>query len=141
MKYKIQRSLSPSSEDINFLTEKINQESKEFKGAFPFGFFVYDEDSNIIAGANGSVIYGKIYTDQLWVDPVFRKKGIAKGIMKEVHKFGLDQGCSMSTVATMDFQDAVKFYETLGYEVEFESKGYAKNSSCFFMHKKLKLNS
>ena len=37
-----------------------------------------DDDSKIIAGANGFVIYGAIYTDQLWVDKDYRGQGFAK---------------------------------------------------------------
>ncbi len=58
---------APASEDIDFLTHKINEETPEFGEAHPFAFFIRDEKNQIIAGCNGSVIFGSIYTDQLWV--------------------------------------------------------------------------
>jgi GNAT superfamily N-acetyltransferase len=129
---------SPSLTDVDFLTQKINQETPEFGAAYPFAFFLRDEKSQIIiAGCNGSVIFGSIYTDQLWVHPAHRKNGLGHQLMKAVHDYGCRSGCSMATVATMSFQGAKAFYEKLGYVSDFERPGYTQNSSCHFMRKDL----
>lgn len=62
----IEYTSTPASEDVDLLTKKINQETPEFGEANPFAFFIRDEANQIIAGCNGSVIFGSIYTDQLW---------------------------------------------------------------------------
>jgi GNAT superfamily N-acetyltransferase len=80
----------------------------------PFAFFIRDEKNQIIAGCNGSVIFGSIYTDQLWVHPDHRKNGLGHQLMEAVHDYGRRSGCSMATVATMSFQGAKSFYEKLG---------------------------
>lgn len=125
------------SSDIDFLTQKINDETPEFGTAYPFAFFIRDEDNQIIAGCNGSVIFGAIYTDQLWVDPKHRKRGLGYKLMDQVHHYGSENGCSMATVATMSFQEAKGFYEKLGYAVDFERPGYVKNTRCIFLKKSL----
>ena len=125
------------SSDINFLTQKINEEKSEFGEAHPFAFFVRDEHNQIIAGCNGSFIFGSIYTDQLWVHPVHRKNGFGKKLMEEVHDYGCKLECSMATIATISFQGAKTFYEKLGYISDFERRGYTKNSTCLFMRKEL----
>jgi ribosomal protein S18 acetylase RimI-like enzyme len=43
----------------------------------------------------------------------------------------------MATVSTMSFQGARDFYEKLGYQIDFERKGYIQESRCFFMKKVL----
>jgi GNAT superfamily N-acetyltransferase len=134
---EIQFSKSPKENDINYLTEKINTETVEFGYAYPFGFFIKDDKNNIMAGANGFVIYGKIYTDQLWVDPKHRKKGLATRLMNQVHEFGVKESCFIATISTMSFQKSEGFYKKLGYEVEFKRQGHTNNSSCLFMKKKL----
>lgn len=134
---KIEFTKSPASIDIDFLTQKINQETPEFGEAYPFAFFVRDENSQIIAGCNGSVIFGSIYTDQLWVHPNHRLSGLGHKLMDEVHDYGRENGCSIATVATMSFQDAKAFYEKLGYAVDFERVGYTQNSSCIFLKRSL----
>lgn len=133
----IQYTSTPASADIDFLTQKINQETPEFGEAHPFGFFIRDEKNQIIAGCNGSVIFGSIYTDQLWVHPDHRSMGLGHQLMEAVHKYGLKSGCSMATVTTMSFQGAQAFYEKLGYVVDFERPGYTHSSSCIFLKRSL----
>jgi GNAT superfamily N-acetyltransferase len=128
---------TPASEDIDFLTQKINQETPEFGAFHPFAFFIRDEKSQIIAGCNGIVVFGSIYTDQLWVHPDYRKNGLGRQLMEAVHDYGRKVGCLIVTVATMSFQGAKTFYEKLGYGLDFERQGYTHSSSCHFMRKEL----
>ncbi|KJV56979.1 GNAT family N-acetyltransferase [Orientia tsutsugamushi] len=133
----LEHTSTPASADIDFLTQKINQETPEFGEAHPFAFFIRDDKSQIIAGCNGSVIFGSIYTDQLWVHPEHRKNGFVHQLMEALHDFGRRSGCSMATVATMNFQGAKTFYEKLGYVSDFERQGYTQNSSCIFLKRSL----
>ena len=134
---KIDFSLSPNPIDVEFLTQKINAETPEYGEAYPFSFFTRDDDNHIIAGANGYVIYGGIYTDQLWVDRAYRNQGLARVLMEKVHQFGLTEGCRKASVSTMSFQKARDFYEKLGYQVNFERTGHVNESSCYFMSKNI----
>ena len=127
---------NPSSNDLDFLTHKINIEAADQGTAYPFAILVRNKESEVIAGCNGSIIFGSIYTDQLWVDPNLRKQGLGKKLMEAVHEYGKKQGCAISTVTTMSFQ-APDFYKKLGYKVDFSRKGYSKGASCIFMSKKL----
>lgn len=133
----IEFSKLPAIADIDFLTQKINQEILEYGTAHPFAFFIRGEQNQIIAGCNGSVVFGSIYTDQLWVHPSHRNKGLGHKLMEAVHEYGRKSGCRIATVATMSFQGAITFYEKLGYLTDFERPEYAKNSRCLFMRKDL----
>lgn len=133
----LEHTSTPASADIDFLTQKINQETPEFGEAHPFAFFIRDKRNQIIAGCNGSVIFGSIYTDQLWVHPSYRKNGLGHKLMEAVHDYGRRSGCSMATVATMSFQGAKTFYEKLGYVSDFDRPGYTQNSSCIFLKRSL----
>lgn len=84
-----------------------------------------------------SMIFGSIYTDQLWVHPDYRKSGLGCKLMEAVHDYGHKCGCTMATVATMSFQGAKAFYEKLGYISDFVRYGYIYSSSCNFMKKEL----
>ena len=81
--------------------------------------------------------FGSMYTDQLWVHPDHRKKGLGHKLMEAVHDYGRKSECSMATVATMSFQGAKIFYEKLGYVMDFERAGYTQNSSCIFLKRSL----
>ena len=137
MKNKIEYISHPSPADIDRLTQKINQETAEFGEARPFAFFIRDNEENIIAGANGFLIYGTVYTDQLWVDPNYRNQGLARKIMDKVHELGKLEGCKVATIQTMSFQKAATFYKNLGYVQDFKRYGYVDNSYCIFMRKEL----
>ena len=128
---------NPNHSDVDFLTNKINDETIEYGQASPFGFFIKDVSQNIIAGANGFIIYGSVYTDQLWVSKKCRKQGIARKIMENVHDYGRNQKCSIATIQTMEFQGAVEFYKKLGYIQDFKRSGYINNCHCIFMKKEL----
>lgn len=134
----IQYTNSPSTDEIEFLTKQINESVREGFGSIePFGFFIRDDNNKIIAGCNGSKVFGVMYTDQLWVHPDYRKQGLGAKLMKQMHKYGKVSGCSMATVATMSFQGAVAFYEKLGYVIDFERKGYINGSSVVYLKKDL----
>ena len=133
----IQYTSTPTSADIDFLTQKINKETPEFGEAHPFAFFIRDDKNQIIAGCNGSVIFGSIYTDQLWVHLAHRNNGLGHQLMEAVHDYGRKSGCLIATVATMSFQGAKTFYEKLGYVSDFERHGYTQNSSCIFLKRSL----
>lgn len=125
--------VTPSEDEINFLTHQINQETPEYGAARPFGFFKKNESGIILAGCNGFIMFGSIYTDQLWVDSNHRDKGLGKQLMTHVHNLGLESGCTLATVQTMDFQNALPFYIKLGYQIDYERKGYIKNASCYYL--------
>ena len=128
---------NPDSTVINFITQQMNEEVVEFGAAYPFAFFMRNESGNIIAGCNGSVVFGCIYTDQLWVHKEYRKRGLGKQLLQAVHEYGRKVGCRIATLNTMSFQKARSFYEKLGYSIDCERPGYAQNSSCLFMKKEL----
>lgn len=83
------------------------------------------------------MVYGAIYTDQLWVDKNHRYQGVGRCLMDAVHAFGIEASCSMATVNTMSFQDALPFYQKLGYRIEFERQGYLHNTRLLFLIKSL----
>ncbi|TDG95595.1 GNAT family N-acetyltransferase [Cardinium endosymbiont of Culicoides punctatus] len=126
---------NPSTEDVNFLNDQLNKEATGFKYVAPFGFFLRDKNNKIRAGLDGFFMYGAIYTDQLWVAPDCRKLGLGRQLMERVHQLGRENKCKIATVSTMTFLGAQKFYEKLGYIIDFIRPGYANGSSCIFLSK------
>lgn len=140
MSFNIEITLTPSNDDVNFLTQKINEESLMLgiqDIAYPFSIFLRNHSNEIIGGCNGSIFYGAIYTDQLWVHENFRRQGLGRLLMENVHKLGLSKDCSMAVLCTMSFQGAQEFYSRLGYVQDFERPGYSNGGSCLFLRKML----
>lgn len=134
---QVEFTLNPPSGLVDYLCQAINADAGTIHKAYTFGFFMRDDAPVLIAGCNGSVIFGSIYIDQLWVEKKYRGQGLGKQLMEAVHDYGRTCGCSMATVATMSFQGARTFYEKLGYVMDFERTGYAQNSSCIFLKRSL----
>jgi GNAT superfamily N-acetyltransferase len=134
---KIEYARDPGNPDLKFLTDKINAETPEYDEAYSFAFFIRDQNQQIIAGCNGSVVFGAIDTDQLWVNPGYRKQGLGKQLMQAVHAQGIAVGCKIATVATMRFQGAIEFYEKLGYCCDFVQDGYVNGKQCVLLRMEL----
>ena len=134
---KIERILNPDQKDTDFLREMIDAENTDKDDIYSIGFFIRNDDGAIIAGCNCFVLFGSIYTDQIWVHRHHRRQGLGSNLLDEVHTHGRSAGCSMATVATMSFQRALGFYEGLGYVVDLTREGYVHGSSAIFLKKML----
>lgn len=134
---KIEFTSNPNSADINFLTKMIDNETPNLPKVSSLAFFIRDDSNNIIAGCNCFMIYGSIYTDQLWVHPEHRKLGLGKKLIESVHDYGKSNGCTTASLTTMSFQNAISFYQKLGYNIDFEMPGYADGALRLFLSKKL----
>lgn len=128
----------PKREDTDFLCNKIYSGTEKLGDFTPFGFFIKDDNGNILAGCNGCLFFGSVFTDQIWVDPQYRSQGLALKLMDKVHEYGIQNNCSIAAVHSMTFQHVEKFFEKLGYIIDFERKGYSSDSSVFFLVKQLR---
>lgn len=130
---------NPDNRDIQILTHGIIEYAKKqrnHKPMEPFAFFIRDENNHILAGCNGNIGYDWVYVDQLWVDETSRGKGYGTALMRSAEELGKQKGCVSAAVNTMDWE-APEFYKKLGYRVEFERHGLAKNSVFYYLRKEL----
>lgn len=136
---KISYEKNPDPKDINFLTQGIidyAKVKKDHKPMEPFAFFIRDENGNVIAGCNGNIGYDWVYVDQLWVSESHRGQGYGSALMKSAEELGKQKNCVFAAVNTMDWE-APEFYQKLGYQIEFERHGLAKNSVFYYLRKTL----
>lgn len=137
MFYKIQFSEHPEQHDIQALSDGIVLYAKQQRGhkpIAPFGFFIRNEDNKVIGGCNGNIGYGWVYVDQLWVHESLRGQGYGTQLMQAAENLAKEKGCISAAVNTMDWE-ALDFYKKLGFRVEFERHGLAKNSIYYFLRK------
>lgn len=139
MPYSIQLELNPKPEDIQILGNGIMQFAKQRTKHKPiefFAIFIRDSNQTILGGCNGSTLYGCLYIDQLWVDESLRNQGYGSQLIKKALAFGIDKKCSFATVNTMDWE-ALKFYQKLGFVIEFQRTGFDHHSIFYFLRKPL----
>jgi ribosomal protein S18 acetylase RimI-like enzyme len=137
MSLRIQTSLEPSAQDIDFLYQGIYEEALRKKGMRPnqpFGFFLKDDNGQTVGGLNGFCYYGCLYMDQLYIAEPYRGQGWGTKLVKMAESFGAEQKCTIFTVTTMDWE-ARSFYEKLGYVVIFTMTGYENDSKMYVLRK------
>ncbi len=139
MEYTIIFDADPSHADIMTIWRGICEHAKAVRGhgpGRPFAFFIKDEMGGIKGGCSGYLFHGCAYTDFLWVDNSLRGQGYGVELMERVEKLAIESGCRFMAVHTMDFE-APEFYKKLGYFVEFERRGFEKDSIMHFLRKNL----
>lgn len=137
MNLTIEFTSNPSAEDIQILGEGLQRNALQQRGHEAidfFAFFLRDEQENILGGCSGCNLYGCLYIDYLWVHESCRNQGYGNTLVMSAEKYGLKAGCLFGAVNTMDWE-ALEFYKKLGYFVEFERKGFLKDSVFYFLRK------
>jgi len=137
---KIELIKSPTPEHIGFLGTKLDNELENLwnhKAIEHIGFFIKNDNGNLIGGCNGFIFCSCIYTDQLWIHESIRGKGMGRKLMESMHDYGRKHNCRIATLQTMNFQDKRKFYEHLGYKCDLEREGYANGATLICMKKEL----
>ncbi len=139
MEYTITFDADPSHTDTTTLWKGISQNAKLMKGhepGKPFAFYIKDKIGDVKGGCSGFLFYGCLYTDLLWIDESLRGRGYGIDLMGRVEELAIKNTCRFMVVNTMDFE-ALNFYKKLGYIIEFERKGFEKDSIMYFLRKNL----
>lgn len=140
MNYQINFEKNPKSEDLQILNDGIMEQAKHKKGMKQldfFAFFIRDEDGKIMGGCAGDNMYGALFVGQLWVADKLRGKGYGTKLMQQAESLAKESGCHFMAVNTFDWE-ALDFYKKLGFYIEFERKGFDKNSIFYFLRKNLR---
>lgn len=117
----------------------ISEEAFQAKGLpsiRPFSIFIKNQKEQVLGGASGTLFYGSLYVDSLWVDKTLRNQGWGTKLMHEAENMRRKRGALFVTLNTMDWE-ALPFYQKLGYSIEFTRKGYEKDSKMFMLRKNL----
>jgi len=86
------------------LYQGISSDAFDAKGFLPmrsFSIFIKDQGENVIGGVSGTVLFGSLYVDSLWVNKNLRHQGWGSQLMHEAEKIGREQGVSFVTLNTM----------------------------------------
>jgi ribosomal-protein-alanine N-acetyltransferase len=96
---------------------------------------LYD-DKQLTATVYGSIYYGCMHIDTIFVHENLRGKGYGKELMHKAENLARDKSCMFITITTMDWE-ARSFYEKLGYKFEYERTGYMNGAILYGLKKDL----
>lgn len=138
--YVITLEENPEKDETKVLWDGLQEHAQLTRGLPPtgksFAFFIKDDHAQIKGGCSGYLFYGCAYINLLWMEKTLRGQGLGTQLMKRPKEFAKENQCSFMSVNTMDFE-ALDFYQKLGFHIEFERKGFDKNSIMYFLRKNL----
>lgn len=141
-KHEIQQTTCPikQAEIIHDTMQQLFAEAKNFtnvKCNEEICYFIEDENAQRIAVIVGYLLYGSVLIDMLWVRKEHQRKGIGSKLVSILENYAVLQGATFAIVNTMEWWDAVPFYQSLGYEIEFVRHGYTNNAKQYSLRKNL----
>jgi ribosomal protein S18 acetylase RimI-like enzyme len=139
MTYTISYTSEPKHDDVKVLYDGLKTHmiaQRDLKPISFFGYFIKDDNGNIVGGCNGCFLYGYLVVDTLWVAESLRGHGYGTKLMQEAERLGVKEECRYIAVNTMDWE-ALDFYKMLGFYIEFERKGFDKDSIFYYLRKEL----
>lgn len=81
-------------------------------------------------------IFGQLHIKYLFVEEKYRKNGFGKQLMESALHYAKQQGCNFAFLETCSYQ-APEFYKHLGFELEYENKGFQDGISLMLFKKRL----
>ena len=95
---EIQQHDNPSEEDVEYVSRQFRAYNDRQSGVFPskeLHLFAYDPDGQIVGGLAGSIFWGWLHLDTLWVAEPYRKHGLGTALMDQAELKLLQWMCTM----------------------------------------------
>jgi len=78
--------------------------------------FSRSREGQLIAGVTGSLSYDWLHVEMFWVHEPHRRTGVGRNLMEHVLDYARSLGAKKCWLETSS-EDALKFYQSLGFEV------------------------
>ena len=131
----IQQREQPSEEDIEYISRQFRAYNDRQSGVFPsreLHLFAYAPDGQIVGGLAGSIFWGWLHVDTLWVAEPYRKHGLGTSLMDQAEAEAITMGVHQAFLESTDFQ-AVGFYKKRGYQVFAQLEDQPPGHICYYM--------
>jgi GNAT superfamily N-acetyltransferase len=104
-------------------------------GYRPLALAIEDDRGRVIGGLSGSMAYGWLFVELLFVPESLRGQGVGTELMRQAEAEAAARGCHSVWLDTFEYQ-ARGFYERLGYTCFGQLQHYPAGPR-FFMSKQL----
>jgi GNAT superfamily N-acetyltransferase len=112
----------PSSADIQFMEDRLYEFNSAQTGQEDgqlFGFFIRNDQQEIVAGLTGWTWAHACEVQTLWVSPDWRDQGCGKRLLRCAEQEARAHGCKVILISSYSFQ-APAFYQKCGYELAWQ---------------------
>jgi GNAT superfamily N-acetyltransferase len=124
---EIRRALGSAINDFHARTVPL--------GAERFALLLRDDAGEVAAGLSGTLSWGWLFVEALWVGDALRGRGIGRALMVGAEDFARAKDCHS---VWLDTFQARGFYTRMGYESFGVLEDYPPGQSRHFMRKRLR---
>ena len=133
----IQQPDHPSVDDTAYVYQQFRAFNDQHSGIFPsrdVQVFAYASDQELIGGLFGTISWGWLHVDIMWVAEAHRQRGIGTALMDRAEATANAMGVHQAYLETTDFQ-AVGFYKKRGYHIFAQLDNQPPGHVCYYMKK------
>ena len=109
----------PSADELQFLEDRIAEYNSSQTGqddGQSMGFFIRNDQQEIVAGLNGWTWAQACQIQNLWVHSSLRGQGFGQTLLESAEQEARARGCTVITLNSFSFQ-APAFYQHHGFEL------------------------
>lgn len=113
----MQRIDNPDKATLEHLIEPLrryNDRYIEREQPYSCAFVEHDDKNEVVGVSTGTVSYGWLYVETLWVHPDHRGSGLGTRLLRALEGRACERGAHSALVSTWAFQ-APDFYQRAGY--------------------------
>ena len=132
----------PTQEDLRSIDRGLHHYNLEHLGEAVINDYhklavvARDSEGVVRGGVHGDVAWQWLHIETLWVDAVWRGRGIGSALLQRIETQAVEKGARGSHLETTSFQ-ALEFYRRHGYEVFGELEGKPQGVTWYYMKKSL----
>jgi ribosomal protein S18 acetylase RimI-like enzyme len=134
---EIQQSDHPSADDTAYIYKQFRAFNDQQSGTFPsrdVHVFAYASGRELIGGLFGTISWGWLHVDVVWIAETHRHRGIGTALMDHAEATASAMGIHQAYLETTDFQ-AVGFYKKRGYQIFAQLDNQPPGHICYYMKK------
>jgi ribosomal protein S18 acetylase RimI-like enzyme len=121
--YTVHDVLPPEAAIVDAGLGDANEAAAPLHEVQPLACIARQPGGQVVGGAVGRTWGIACELQQLWVDPVHRRRGIGAQLVREFERRARARGCRTFYLETFSFQ-APSLYHSLGYSVRLELHGF-----------------
>lgn len=128
---------NPSDKEIDELRKNLRSFNNSFTNQYPYHSLIQqiqDKNGKLLGGVYGTISWGWLYIDLIWVDECLRGSGNGTYLMQTIEEKASKKGVFGYRLSTADFQ-ALDFYKNLNYEVFGEIDDLPPGHTTYFLKK------
>jgi GNAT superfamily N-acetyltransferase len=132
-----------SGDDALWLLGKIHEENQGYsldgtmKSRARRQFLRLDKDGVRVGGAFLQAGFDNVVIDSIWVEPSSRRKGYGRELFRSIVAWSKEQNKRRIILSTYEFQDALPFWTSLGFQIFGQLDDYPEGQKLFYMQKRI----